>query len=203
MKPVSNTIHTAIPGISFQTEARPPAAPENNTQQIKPEISNLNYSTVSSSHIPAEGAREFLLNHVTQTLFSEVKLNNDGPNRYTPVLEDQASLEAELSNVVSQAAISSGNNSAVNLASFVDQGFDEAIKILKSTKQLPESLENEFTQIQHSLSDFIARFNALRNNGINPNPVEPKAGNVLEIETRNGEVIKIELASSIDLTQES
>ncbi|MDX1813013.1 MAG: hypothetical protein R3240_13745 [Gammaproteobacteria bacterium] len=146
-------------------------------------------------NIQPEQAREFLASHVNRKLSEITSPYNveQQPAYHTP-FNNELQLENHLKESISQASLR--ESSHLNIAKQVSTAFNEAQNILTNSMNLPDNLQNEFTRIQYSLSDFIARLNSLAKDGVNIDMQQNKTqdGQVMEVETREGKIITIDLS---------
>lgn len=146
-----------------QTTRAPQASVRESQIKTSPTHSEAGYTNSQHSYlndIQPEQAREFLLSHVNRALKDSTSSHIDAGSEYPQPLDNESTLEAQLTYSITQAALRS-QQQPIELRARLATAFGEVTDTLKRTDSLPESLENEFTRLQHSLSDFIVRLNEL------------------------------------------
>lgn len=166
-----------------------------NTPTISQDLqTQTDHSYLNDIH--PEQVREFLINHVNRRLNETPANNADVTNEYDSVASTESDLGIKLTQSVSQAYLVTGQTPE-EIQVNVTKAFHEVSEALHSTNSLPENLENEFTRLKYSISDFITRLNELGKSGINfENGSIPNPPSNIEIETKNGDTISIEIAQT-------
>lgn len=146
--------------------------PVENATTSSPNHSRTSNDHLSLQQLQAQQTREFVYGFITGKIIGKPANNINFAQEYPPYVKDKQSLQQQLSNFVKQRVIYSPDGKDANtLAKTLDEGFQEVTAILISSNNLPETLQTEFTNMHHSLSDFIKQLNDLAASGLNPESI--------------------------------
>lgn len=184
-------------------------SPETDNSTPKPQKIPSDY--VFLNQIRPEQAREFLLSRIGQSITDVVPQAKPALPGFSQSLPDAKSTSSQIIDNVGQAASSiDQNNSATgktlkDLVESIQKGFKQAKESLANLNVLSQGFDTEFNSIESSVNRFLDQLQSPQTTEISASAESYQTSSQasIQIETRDGDIVTIDLSNSTSQQQQS
>lgn len=186
-----------------------PKSPETDSRAPKPKTIPSDY--VFLNQIRPEQAREFLLSRIGQSVTEVVPQTKPAVPAFSRGLPDASSTSSQIIENIGQAASSIGKDNAAttttlkDLVESVQKGLKQAKESLANLNVLSQGFDTEFNSIESSVNRFLDQLQSPQTTEIaaSAESYQTSSQASIQIETRDGDIVTIDLSNSTSQQQQS